>query len=466
MEMLLTHGYFLHEDPKELQIMKPYPPLGILYLSSHLRAKGFDVEIFDTTFSSPGQLYDVLRSAPPSVLGIYTNLMTRPAVLGILSVAKEAGWRTVVGGPEPAAYVEEYLQRGADVVVFGEGELTLEELIPALRDGGRHALSAIDGIAFRGEHGQVQRTPPRTQIRDLDGQPWPDRELIDIDRYVQTWRTHHGAGSVSLITARGCPYRCRWCSHEVFGKTHRRRKPALVVDELEWLLNRYVPDMAWIADDVFTIHPGWLSQYAAEMKRRRLKIPFECISRADRLNAQVADRLAELGCFRIWIGSESGSQKILDAMERGVTVEQVQSAVALCKSRGIQTGMFLMWGYVGEEMEDIEATITHVKRTNPDVFLTTVSYPIKGTPYFDEVAPKVMSSRPWAEGSDRDYLIAGRHSRRFYKFADQLLRSEVDLARSTKGNGHLADSLGAADLQSRIEEARAGLKSAFFEVEA
>jgi len=466
MDLLLTHGYFLHEDPKELQIMKPYAPLGILYISSHLRAKGFGVELFDTTFSSPDQLYDVLRSTPPAVLGLYANLMTRAAVLKILSVAKEAGWRTVVGGPEPAAYVDEYLQRGSDIVVFGEGELTLEELIPALRLGNCEALSAIDGIAFHDEDGQLRRTPPRVQIRDLDGQPWPDRELIDIDRYVETWRSHHGTGSVSLITARGCPYRCRWCSHEVFGKTHRRRKPALVVDELEWLLDRYAPDIAWIADDVFTIHPGWLSQYAAEMKRRSLKIPFECISRADRLNAQVADHLAELGCFRIWIGSESGSQRILDAMERGVTVEQVQSAVSLCKARGIQTGMFLMWGYAGEELEDIEATIAHVKRTNPDVFLTTVSYPIKGTPYFDDVTPKVTNSRLWEEGSDRDYLIAGRHSRRFYKFADQLLRSEVELARSTNGNGHASNALAVADIQNQIDEARAGLKSAFYEVEA
>jgi radical SAM superfamily enzyme YgiQ (UPF0313 family) len=464
MDLLLTHGYFLSEDPKELQIMKPYAPLGILYLSSHLRAKGFSVEVFDTTFSSPEELYGVLRSNSPAVLGVYANLMTRPVVLKILRAAKEAGWHTVVGGPEPGAYPEEYLAAGADIVVFGEGELTLEELIPALRTGGTEAYAAVNGIAFRGEDGRVRRTPPRAQIPDIDRQPWPDRELIDIDRYVDTWRTHHGTGSVSLITARGCPYRCRWCSHEVFGKTHRRRKPVSVVDELEWLIDRYRPDMAWVADDVFTIHPGWIAQYAAEMKRRNLKLPFECISRADRLSAQVIDHLAELGCFRVWIGSESGSQRILDAMERGVNVEQVQSAVALCKSRGIQTGMFLMWGYVGEEMEDIEATIQHVKRSNPDVFLTTVSYPIKGTPFFNEVAPKVVSSRPWAEGSDRDFLIAGRHSRRFYKFADQLLRSEVELARS--GYGAAVDPDSFAAVRSRIEEARAGLASAFAEVEA
>lgn len=466
MDLLLTHGYFLSGDAKELQIMKPYAPLGILYISSHLRAKGFSVEVFDTTFSSPDELYAVLRSTPPALLGVYANLMTRPAVLKILGVAKEAGWRTVVGGPEPAAYVDEYLEGGADIVVFGEGELTLEELIPALRCGRPDALAGINGIAYRSADRRVRRTAPRSQIPDLDRQPWPDRELIDIDRYVEAWRTHHGSGSVSLITARGCPYRCRWCSHEVFGKTHRRRKPASVVDELEWLMNRYRPDMAWIADDVFTIHPGWLSQYAAEMKRRRLKLPFECISRADRLNAQVVDHLAELGCFRIWIGSESGSQRILDAMERGVTVEQVQAAVALCKSRAIQTGMFLMWGYAGEQLSDIEATVAHVKRTNPDVFLTTVSYPIKGTPYFHEVESTVVSTRAWAEGSDRDYAIRGRHSRRFYKFADQLLRSEVDLARSTNGPGQALNVPSLAGIRSSIEEARAGLESAFTEVEA
>ena len=141
-------------------------------------------------------------------------------------------------------------------------------------------------------------------------------------------------GSVSLITARGCPYHCRWCSHEVFGKTHRRQKAGSVADELEWLINRYQPEMAWMADDVFTIHHGWLFQYAGELKRRGVKVPFECISRADRLNPQVVETLAEMGCFRVWIGSESGSQRILDAMERGVTVEEVRSAVALCESHG------------------------------------------------------------------------------------------------------------------------------------
>jgi radical SAM superfamily enzyme YgiQ (UPF0313 family) len=222
--------------------------------------------------------------------------------------------------------------------------------------------------------------------------------------------------------------------------------------------------MAWMADDVFTIHHGWLFQYAAELKRRRMKLPFECISRADRLNSQVVETLAEIGCFRVWIGSESGSQRILDAMERGVTVEEVQTAVALCRSAGIQTGMFLMWGYEGEELSDIEATVEHVKKTDPDIFFTTVAYPIKGTPYFSEVADRVEGLKAWSEGSDRDFRIRNRHSRQFYRFADKLLRSEVELKRL----GHKADADAAsiATLQSGIAEARVGLQATAAEVEA
>ncbi|MGA7632111.1 MAG: radical SAM protein, partial [Terriglobales bacterium] len=319
-------------------------------------------------------------------------------------------------------------------------------------------------IAFRDSDGKIIQTKPRQQLRDIDAQPWPDREAIDMGQYVATWRKHHGMGSVSLITARGCPYHCRWCSHEVFGKTHRRRKPTSVADELEWLIKRYQPDMAWMADDVFTIHPGWLSQYAEELKRRRLQLPFECISRADRLNAKVVETLAEMGCFRVWIGSESGSQRVLDAMERGVTVEQVHSAVALCRSRGIQTGMFLMWGYEGEELEDVEATVQHVKRTNPDIFFTTVAYPIKGTPYFAEVAERVEAFKPWNVSSDREFRVRGRHSRRFYSFADRLLRSEVEIERMQSKQE--VDLPAIYKLQSEAALAREGLQASISEKEA
>jgi len=454
MDLLLTHGYFLEEDRKERAIMKPYPPLGILYLSSHLRRRGFDVELYDSTFGSRHELLEILEKGPPSVLGIAANLMTRAAALELTAAASASGWTVVVGGPEPANYPGEYLDAGARVVVEGEAEVTLEELLPALASADS-ALERVPGIIFRRDGGAIVRTAGRVLLPDLDAQPWPDRERIRVDRYLDVWRRHHGQGSVSVITARGCPYHCRWCSHSTFGKTHRRRSVASVVAEVEWIADRYHPEMLWIADDVFTIQHAWIFEYAAEMKRRGIAIPFECITRADRLNARIAGALAELGCFRVWLGSESGSQRILDAMQRGVRVEQVREAVGLCRAHGIQVGMFLMWGYEGEEMADIEATVRHVRECLPDVFLTTVSYPIKGTPYYEQVRPKLVSLGPWAASTDRDFRIAGRHSRRYYSFADRLLQSEVALARSGEPRWH-----------AEIEAARRGLEESSSEVEA
>jgi radical SAM superfamily enzyme YgiQ (UPF0313 family) len=423
MRLLLTHAYFLSEDPKERQIMKPYAPLGILYLSSHLRGKGFEIDIYDSTFGSREELFGILDGGPPAAIGIYGNLLTRRNVLEIAARAHAAGWKVILGGPEPANYANEYLASGADLIVAGEGEYALERLLASRMDPAE--WPSIPGIIFRAPDGSVFRTGPTQLIPDLDAQPWPDRERADIPRYLKVWREHHGAGSVSLITARGCPYHCNWCSHSVYGKTHRRRSPKSVVDEVAWIQQRYQPDMLWLADDVFTIHHGWILEYAMEMQRRNIKIPFECITRADRLNPRIAETLATLGCFRVWIGSESGSQRILDAMQRGVKIEQVRDAVSLCKQNGIQTGMFLMWGYEGEEMADIEATVDHVKHCRPDVFFTTVSYPIKGTPYFDKVASRLVSIHPWEASTDREVRVRGRHSETFYRHADELLKSEM-----------------------------------------
>lgn len=444
-EVLLTHAYFLAEDEKEQKINRPYPTLGLLYVSAYLRRSGFGVEVFDTTFETFEGLCRRLE-AGTGVLGIYTVLMTRRRVLDIVRHAKECGWIVVLGGPESANYPSEYLARGADVVVIGEGEETMTELLPALSARGPRRLEGVLGVVFKDQSGRVVANPPRPQIRNLDSLPWPDRGMVDIGRYVRHWRAHHGMGSVNLITARGCPYRCRWCSHAVFGFTHRRRSVKDVADELEHILETYGPEQVWYADDVFTIHHRWLFQYAEELKRRGLKVPFETISRADRLlKDEVFATLAEMGCWRIWIGSESGSQRILDAMERDVTVEQVRWACDAARRHGIKVGMFLMWGYEGETLEDIEATIEHVKLAMPDEFLTTVAYPIKNTPYFDAVADRVVLPKAWEDATDRDYRIRGRHSRAYYQAADRWLRAAVEAAR--------LESIDPAQSRLKAEEA-------------
>jgi radical SAM superfamily enzyme YgiQ (UPF0313 family) len=428
-DLLLTHGYFLFEDEKEMQIMRPYPTLGLLYVSAWLRRAGFDVEIFDSTFSSRSQLFERLAQGP-GVIGIYTNLMTRRVVLDIAAEAKRHGWTVVLGGPESANYPAEYLAAGGDVVVIGEGETTMEELLPALAANGPHRLHGVTGTVFRDEAGVLITNPEREKIANLDSIPWPDRTRIDQARYVDVWREKHGMGSVNLITARGCPYKCNWCSHAVFGYTHRRRTYLDCANELEHIMETWRPDQVWYSDDVFTIHHGWLFDYAKELKRRNVRVPFETISRADRMmKDEVLETLAQMGCYRIWIGSESGSQRILDAMERGVKVEQVIWAAQAARRYGIQVGMFLMWGYPGEQIEDIAATVDLVKKCQPEIHLTTVAYPIKNTGYFKKASDLVVLDKTWAAATDRDHRIRGRHSRAYYKHADLWLNNEVEGAR-------------------------------------
>lgn len=435
MDLLLTHGYFLHEDEAETRVMKPYPPLGILYLSSHLKSKGFDVAIYDTTFKTKSEFVDYINSARPSIVGIYVNLMTKLNVLEQISLFKKLNCTVIVGGPDVPAYSENYIEFGADVAVLGEGEQTMEELLPLLI--GKKSLSNVTGIVYRSDEGKILRNPPRPLIPDLDSLPFPDRESIDLQQYINTWRTHHGMGSVSLICARGCPFTCTWCSRSVFGESHRRRSVKNVVGEIELLRERYKPDMLWFADDVFTINHKWFYEFYEEMKRRNIKIPFECISRADRLNEDILKKMAELGSFRIWYGSESGSQRILDAMQRRVTTEEIYLTTQIARKYGIQTGLFVMLGYIGEKISDIVETAEHLKRTRADTFLTTVAYPIKGTEFYSEVEKNIIPTNDWTTSTDRTMKFHREYSDRFYWYANRYLVNEVrQHTLRSNGNGN------------------------------
>lgn len=430
MDILLTHAYFLSQDPHEAEVMRPYPPLGLLYISSYLKERGFDVGVYDTTFREPQAFYDAVEADPPPVVGIYANLITRGAALRIARFCRDRGSTVVLGGPEPANYPEAYLERGADVVVVGEGERTLAELLAHLAKHGAEAMDHIRGIVYREGEGDVVRTEPRPYLEDLDALPFPDRAAIDIDRYLRVWREHHGRAAVSLITARGCPYRCAWCSHAVFGYGHRRRSPGDVADEVELILETYDPDMLWYADDVFTIDPRWLFAYAEELERRGLvtessAVPFEATSREDRLDEDVVRTLARMGCFRLWLGAESGSQRVLNEMDRGIDAERVPQVVRLLQRHGIQAGLFVMLGYEGEEMADLEATARLLEAAQADQFLTVVAYPIKGTPYYERVADRIVPPDSWEEGCDRELVIAGRRTDRFYRMATRWLVNRV-----------------------------------------
>ncbi len=454
MDALLTHGYFLDEDEAERRIMKPYPALGILSISAYLKKKGFDVKVFDTTFRTKQDFDDYIALHRPSVVGIYSNLMTKLNVLRQITVCKGQGCSVVVGGPDVPEYAEKYVAWGADAAVMGEGEMAMEELIPAFL--AKTSLGAIPGIAYRKDDGSIARTPPRPLIANLDALPLPDRESIDVNLYIETWRRHHGRGSLSLICARGCPYTCTWCSRSVYGETHRRRSPENVVSEIEEILARYKPDMLWFADDVFTINHRWFSAFHEEMKRRNLRIPFECITRADRLTDEILGKMAELGSFRIWYGSESGSQRILDAMKRRVSVEEIRTVTKLARRHGIQTGLFVMLGYPGEEIEDIELTVKHLKETGADTFLTTTAYPIKGTEYFSEVEVRLTGPADWSGHTDRDLNYSGRNTKRFYWYANRYLVNEVRQHQLRRNGRKHFGTIASALVKSKL--ARLGME--------
>jgi len=450
MDLLLTHGFHLANDPVEQVVMKPYPPLGILYLSAWLKRAGFDVGVFDTTFEPPAAFAAFVAAARPPVVGIYTNMMTRPSVLAAIGASKQAGSRVVLGGPEAVNYPEEYLERGADVIVVGEGEHTLEALLPKLAKSGLRHLDEVEGLVFRRDDGTLCRTPERRKMRTLDDLPMPDRGAIDLKRYMDTWKEHHGASTVSLITARGCPYSCRWCSHSVFGTSYRHRSVENVADELALIRDAYAPDQVWYADDVFTLDRRWLFRLRDELARRGLSFPFETISREDRLDAEVIEALADLRCRKLWVGAESGSQRLLDAMDRKTDAVRMREVMAQLRAADIETGTFIMLGYGDEGWRDLDETVTHLKAALPDTLLTTVSYPIKGTPYYEDVAERVVLPEDWASASDREIRFPGRHSARFYFWTQRWMQHEVAWSRARAAGGAALPRASASLLKAKV----------------
>ena len=426
-DILLGHAYFLKYDLIERRVMKPYPPLGILYLSAFLKREGFSVEVFDATFRDFGDFEDTVKRVRPRILGLYANIITRENVLRLARIAKANGVEFVLaGGPDASEWCDQYFANGVDIIGLNEGELTLQELIPRLQQSGMKDIERVSGIMFS-RNGRVQRTAPRQTINNLDSLPWPDRDVLNMDEYFKAWKSHHGESSVSLITARGCPFHCAWCSSEVFGHTHRQRSPKDVVDEMLMLKERYNPDIMWISDDVLTINKKWTHEFIREVKARNAQHPYECLSRVDLVDYEILKGLRETGCFRIWYGAESGSQKVLDSMTKGTTVAQVREAARITQEVGIQAGFFILLGYPDETTADIRMTIDFLKDTRPDVVGTSVAFPIKGTEFYHRVEKSIIPNENWSSRNQNKLLFKGKYPRLYYWFAVRWLVKEVNV---------------------------------------
>ncbi len=435
MDILLTHGYFLQEDEKEKKIMRPYVPLGILYISAWLEKHGWANEIFDSTFSAFDDLCKVLLEHKPGVVGIYTNLMTKLNVLRIIDFIRSReelqNTKIILGGPEVRNHSTNFLLHGADFIVLGEGEESMLELVNYILTGAG-TIKTISGIVYKDALDTICKNAEREKLRDLDQLPLPNRKKVDLQLYFDTWKQKHGTSSVSINTMRGCPYSCKWCSRAVYGQSYRRRSPAHVADEIQAILEDYDVDSIWFVDDVFTISHKWLQAFSEELERRKLSVCYECITRADRMNEEVIRQLKKSGCFRVWIGAESGSQKVIDLMDRRVEVQQVRKMIQLAKKYDIEAGTFIMVGYPGETKDDIYETARHLKSSDPDHFTITVAYPIKGTPLYEEVESQFVQQLPWDSTTDRDIDFKRTYNRKYYDHAVKMISNEVYFKKALK----------------------------------
>jgi len=430
MSIVLTHAYYLFEDQKEAKIMKPYPPLGILYISGYLNEKNIKNSLFDSTFSNQKEQLEFISNKKPDVIAIYTNLMTKIQVIKLMKLLKNDSRygfpKIVLGGPDITYNLENYLNAGANYLVIGEGEETMTELYLAITKKGE--VSQVSGIAYL-ENDTIVKTPARVKMKDLSKLPLPNRAGISIDNYLKTWKDHHGKSSMTISTQRGCPYTCKWCSTAVYGQSYRRRPANLVVDEIVMLKKTYNPDTIWFVDDVFTVSHKWIRSFHEEVLKKSREvgiIPFECITRAERLDDEILQLLKEAGCYRIWIGAESGSQKIIEAMDRRVDIEVVQQIINKANNIGIETGTFIMLGYPGEDEKDIAKTIDHLKQSNPTHFTITIAYPIKGTSLYNEIEDKITIEPNWETSTDREIDFKRQYSRKYYDYAVRKVVNEVN----------------------------------------
>lgn len=409
--------------------MKPYPPLGILYISTYLQKAKIEHDVFDSTFSNFEALCQQIQDKKYRQIGIYANMLTKLNVLKLMAFIRSRpelkDTTIILGGPDVRYNAEDYINHGADMIVLGEGEETMRDLITTLNTPFNPFLDKVAGIAFKNYFGKIIYTEERQKLKDIDELPFPNRDRIDINKYLSVWKDKHGSNAMSVSTQRGCPYTCKWCSTAVYGQTYRRRSPQNVCDELVEIQKKYHPDTIWFVDDVFTVSHKWLSEFAAEVTKRNLNIKYECITRADRMTDAVIVDLKRSGCYRVWIGAESGSQDIIDRMDRRVNVKIVQEMLVKAKNAGIETGTFIMLGYPGETEEDIIKTVDHLVASNPTHFTITVAYPIKGTGLYDDVKTAFTRKPEWAHSTDREIDFQRTYPREYYSHAVQFVNNQV-----------------------------------------
>lgn len=424
-KILFSHSYFLRFDPKQWATGQPFAPIGTLYAASLMRDNGHHVSFFDTMFAqSPDEIIPSLEKHNPDFFVLYDdgfNYLTkmcltnmREAAFKMIKLAKQRDCTVIVSSSDSTDHYEQYLNEGADFILLGEAELTLSELIAAIASQPTNFLT-IPGLAYK-QDDAVIKTVKRNVLRDLDSLSFPAWDLVDIEPYRKMWLKHKGYFSMNMATTRGCPFKCNWCAKPIYGNRYNSRSPQNVVAELKMLKEKFHFDHIWFCDDIFGLKPGWVHEFADLIEKEQLHFRFKIQARADLLLQENYIRdLARAGCENIWMGAESGSQKILDAMDKGTTVEQIYEATRLLKKNGIHPSFFIQFGYPGETKEDIVRTINMINKLLPHEIGISVSYPLPGTLFYEKVKNELKEKTNWTDSDELALMFRNTYAPAFYK---------------------------------------------------
>ena len=422
--VLFTHSYFYRFDTKQWNNHKPYPPLATITAAAYLRQQGHSVSLFDTALKQgPEELTAKLDKESPDFLVIYDdgfNYLTkmcltnmRLAAFEMIKMAKASNCTVIVSSSDATDHYEQYLTEGADFVIIGEGDETLKELVHAL--GQSTDIASVSGIRYL-HNGEVRSTGARPVLRDLDSLPMAAWDLIDVASYKRIWVKHHGRFSLNVATTRGCPFKCNWCAKPIYGNRYNSRSAEKVVDEIRFLMSNYGATHFWMCDDIFGLRPGWAQAFETQVTLRGLNFKYMIQSRADLLlQEDTMQVLANSGLEEVWIGAESGSQQILDAMDKGTRVEQIREATRVLKSVGVRVGFFIQFGYLGETEKDIEQTIRMIEELLPDDIGVSVSYPLPGTVFYEKVKQDLKTKTNWTDSDDLDLMFQNTYQSKYYK---------------------------------------------------
>lgn len=438
-KVLFANTYFYRFDPKQWQTQKPYPPYNTILAASLMREAGFEVDLFDTNLQhSPQAIEAKIRAFEPQYLVIYDDSFNylskmclsimREACFEMIKIAKQHNCCVMVNSSDATDHFEKYLEAGADFILLGEGEWSMKALFETLSK--EQAPDNVAGIVFR-KKGQIHQTSKRPIATELDAYPLPAWDLVNMADYQEIWQKNHGYFSLNIATTRGCPYKCNWCAKPIYGNRYNSRSPQKVAEEMAALMQKGATHF-WVCDDIFGLKPNWVKEFRAFLARKGIKPKLKIQSRADLLlKADTIDDLAACGLDEVWIGAESGSQKILDAMDKGITLEEIKKATQLLKAKGIRVAFFLQYGYLYEDWDDIEKTLSMVKSLLPDDLGISVSYPLPGTGFHAKVKEQLHLKQNWNDSDDLDMMYEATFSPAFYRqlhdYTHQLYRKQKAL---------------------------------------